>query len=77
MLGSVGKFEKLSPLSRQILADNQKRTSPTLVETLLFLKMNKYYWLVALVTKAMKKHKSDIVMVGMNEIIGGLELPTE
>ena len=50
--GSVAKVERLWSLAKHILQDHRKSMSPTLVEALLFLKVNWEYWDLSVVCDA-------------------------
>lgn len=52
ILGSVAEVERLWSIAGNILSNNRKKMSPLFFESLLFLKVNRNYWDLALVLEA-------------------------
>lgn len=67
ILGSAAEVERLWSISKHILCDNRKTLTPILFEALLFLKVNKSYWNLELVAKAMSCARSVKVQGKLNE----------
>eukprot|EP00171_Calliarthron_tuberculosum_P012024 IDg12024t1 len=73
IIGSVAEVERLWSIAGNILCDNRMRMTPLLFEALVFLKVNKKYWDLNLVRKAMQNARSDRVqgrIAEENELTG-------
>ena len=66
--GTSVNCERLFSTAKFILSDTRKRTSPTLFEALLLLKVNSGFWNVFSVSKAMARtsQRIDLDIVGNN-----------
>jgi hypothetical protein len=58
--GTLVNCERLFSAAKFILSDTRKRTSPTLFEALLLLKVNSSYWNVVSVSQAMMRSRNTI-----------------
>ncbi len=54
-------MERLWSLAKHILQTHRKSISPVLMETLLFLKVNKAYWDISVVCEAMNTESTERV----------------
>ena len=67
ILGTVAEVERLWSIGGNVYRDNRMRMSPILFESVLFLKVNKSYWDLGLVSEAMKSTRSESVVKRLAE----------
>jgi hypothetical protein len=60
-------FEQLFSASKHILTDQRKSMSPTLLEAILYLKMNRHLWNAETVVKALKQEDKQIRDVELDD----------
>ena len=72
--GTSVNFERLFLAAKFILSNTRKRTSPTLFEALLLLKVNSSYWNVYSVGQAIGRSKKGLVHGDINDTIGDVDV---
>ena len=72
--GTSVNCERLFSLAQFILLDTRKRTSPKLFEALILLKVNRSFWNVFMVGKAMGRISKLLAMVELMRMIASLML---
>ena len=72
--GTSVNCERLFSAAKFILSDTRKRTSPTLFEALLLLKVNSSYWNVYSVGQAIGRSKKGLVYGDINDTMGDVDV---
>ena len=67
VLGSTAEIERLWSVAKNIMSGKRTSMNPLLLESLLFLKQNKDYWDLLLVSAAMNSARSERVKSRVRE----------